>query len=165
MGQLLVLKHLRTNFVKFVYQHRMEMQIRVQHFVKVDQELYHLPTTRRLNHLPTTRHYNYLSTTRRLNHLPTTTRRLNHLPTTTRLYFDEIESEEDNYVNNVGFQTPKNKHCEICLSTPYGNANTCAPFCKGGFDDIESEEDNYVNNVGFQTPKNKHCEICLSTPY
>ena len=68
-------------------------------------------------------------------------------------------------IPTFGFKTPKNKHCEICLSTPYGNENTCAPFCKGGFDEIESEEDNYVNNVGFQTPKNKHCEMCLSTPY
>ena len=44
-------------------------------------------------------------------------------------------------IPTFGFKTPKNKHCEMCLSTHYGNANTCAPFCKGGFDEIGN--DNY----------------------
>ena len=46
-------------------------------------------------------------------------------------------------IPTFGFKTPKNKHCEICLSTNFGNANTCAPFCKGGFDEIGN--DNYEN--------------------
>ena len=46
-------------------------------------------------------------------------------------------------IPTFGFKTPKNRHCEMCLSTPYGNANTCAPFCKDRFDEIGN--DNYEN--------------------